>query len=102
MRISDWSSDVCSSDLASGGTAGTFFYITTPGFGAMTLTRHGTEEQKQEILPGLAAGRTQFCLALPEPDAGPNAIAFSTAARRPEERRAGKEWVSTCRPWRWR
>ncbi|HEY9564410.1 MAG TPA: acyl-CoA dehydrogenase family protein [Nocardioides sp.] len=73
---------------ASGGTAGTFFYITTPGFGAMTLTRHGTEEQKQEILPGLAAGRTQFCLALTEPDAGSNAIAISTAARRD-----GDDWL---------
>ncbi|WP_278255316.1 acyl-CoA dehydrogenase family protein [Nocardioides convexus] len=41
---------------ASGGVAGTFFYVTTPGFGAMTLTRHGTEEQKQRILPGLATG----------------------------------------------
>ena len=39
---------------ASGGTEGTFFYVTTPGFGAMTLTRHGNEEQKQRILPGMA------------------------------------------------
>src|SRR3546814_3973388 len=54
----------------------------------MTLTRHGTEEQKQEILPGLAAGRTQFCLALTEPDAGSNAIAISTAARRD-----GDDWL---------
>ena len=28
---------------ASGGTAGSFFYITTPGFGGMTITRHGTD-----------------------------------------------------------
>lgn len=67
---------------ASGGLAGTFFYITTPGFGAMTLTRHGTEAQKKEILPGLAEGSVQFCLALTEPDAGSNALAIRTAARR--------------------
>lgn len=67
---------------ASGGTAGSFFYITTPGFGAMTVTRHGTEEQKQRLLPDLAAGRIQFALALTEPDAGSNAINITTAARR--------------------
>lgn len=67
---------------ASGGVAGTFFYVTTPGFGAMTLTRHGTEEQKQRILPGLAEGSVQFCLALTEPDAGSNAIEIKTQARR--------------------
>ncbi|MDP9822351.1 acyl-CoA dehydrogenase [Nocardioides massiliensis] len=65
---------------ASGGVAGTFFYVTTPGFGAMTLTRHGTDEQKQRILPGLADGSVQFCLALTEPDAGSNAIAITTQA----------------------
>ena len=67
---------------ASGGVAGTFFYVTTPGFGAMTLTRHGTDVQKQRILPGLAEGTTQFCFALTEPDAGSNAIEIKTAARR--------------------
>lgn len=66
---------------ASGGTAGSFFYITTPGFGAMTLARHGTAEQKQRILPGLAAGEVQFCLALTEPDAGSDAIRITTSAR---------------------
>ena len=55
---------------ASGGGAGSFFYVTTPGFGATTLVRHGTEEQKQAILPGIAAGDVQFCFALTEPDAG--------------------------------
>lgn len=66
---------------ASGGTQGTFIYVTTPGFGAITLVRHGTEEQKQRILPGLAAGDIQFCFALTEPDAGSNAIEITTAAR---------------------
>ncbi len=67
---------------ASGGTQGTFIYVTTPGFGAMTLVRHGTEEQKQRILPGLAAGEVQFSFALTEPDAGSNAIEITTMARR--------------------
>lgn len=72
----------CEALAASGGTAGTFLYILTPGFGAMTLTRHGTEEQKRTILPGVASGATQFCMALTEPDAGSNAIEISTSARR--------------------
>ena len=66
---------------ASGGTAGSFFYITTPGFGATTLVRHGTEEQKRAILPGIASGDIQFCFALTEPDAGSNAIEIKTSAR---------------------
>ena len=71
----------CETLAASGGTAGIFLYILTPGFGAMTLARHGTERQKQAILPGVATGETQFCLALTEPDAGSNAIEISTRAR---------------------
>ncbi|MDO9458066.1 acyl-CoA dehydrogenase family protein [Nocardioides sp.] len=82
---------------ASGGVAGTFFYVTTPGFGAMTLTRHGTEEQKQRILPGLAEGTVQFCLALTEPDAGSNAIEIRTQARRDGDEfviKGQKIWIS--------
>ena len=82
---------------ASGGTAGSFFYVTTPGFGAMTITRHGTEEQKQRLLPGLATGSLQFCLALTEPDAGSNAIEISTAARRDGDDfliKGQKVWIS--------
>lgn len=72
----------CETLAASGGTAGTFLYILTPGFGAVTLTRHGTEEQKAAILPGVATGQSQFCLALTEPDAGSNAVEITTSARR--------------------
>lgn len=82
---------------ASGGVAGTFFYVTTPGFGAMTLTRHGSEEQKQRILPGLAEGTLQFCLALTEPDAGSNAIEITTQARRDGDEfviKGQKVWIS--------
>jgi acyl-CoA dehydrogenase len=72
----------CETLAASGGTAGIFLYILTPGFGAMTLARHGTAGQKQAILPGVATGDVQFCLALTEPDAGSNALAITTSARR--------------------
>jgi acyl-CoA dehydrogenase len=82
---------------ASGGTAGSFFYITTPGFGATTLVRHGTEEQKRAILPGIASGDIQFCFALTEPDAGSNAIEIKTHARRDGDDfliKGQKVWIS--------
>jgi acyl-CoA dehydrogenase len=71
----------CETLCSSGATAGSFFYILSPGFGATTLVKHGTDEQKQMILPGLARGETQFCFALTEPDAGSNAIEIKTSAR---------------------
>jgi acyl-CoA dehydrogenase len=89
---------------ASGGTAGTFFYITTPGFGGMTITRHGTDEQKARVLPGLATGQSQFCLALTEPDAGSNAIEISTSARREGDEfviRGQKVWISNVENATW-
>jgi acyl-CoA dehydrogenase len=87
----------CETLAASGGTAGIFLYILTPGFGAMTLARHGTAEQKQAILPGVATGDVQFCLALTEPDAGSNALAITTSARRDGDDfvlQGQKTWIS--------
>jgi acyl-CoA dehydrogenase len=89
---------------ASGGTAGSFFYVTTPGFGSMTVSRHGTDEQKQRILPGLATGESQFCLALTEPDAGSNAIEITTSARRDGDDfliRGQKVWISNVERAEW-
>lgn len=82
---------------AAGGTASTFFYILNPGFGATTIIRHGTEEQKRELLPGLASGETQFCLGLTEPDAGSNAVEITTSARRDGDDflvKGQKVWIS--------
>jgi acyl-CoA dehydrogenase len=87
----------CETLAASGGTAGIFLYILTPGFGAMTLARHGTAEKKQAILPGVATGDVQFCLALTEPDAGSNALAITTSARRDGDDfvlQGQKTWIS--------
>ena len=91
----------CETLSASGGTAGVFLYILTPGFGATTLTRHGTEQQKRDLLPGVARGDTQFCLGLTEPDAGSNAIEITTSAVRDGDGadaefvvRGQKTWIS--------
>ncbi|WP_433508811.1 acyl-CoA dehydrogenase family protein [Nonomuraea sp. CA-143628] len=75
---------VATETLAASGAAGgsAFTYVLTPGFGALTLARHGTAEQRAELLPRLATGEVETCFALTEPDAGSNSLAITTAARR--------------------
>jgi acyl-CoA dehydrogenase len=88
----------CEALSRSGGTAGTFLYILTPGFGAMTLGRHGTPEQQRALLPGIAAGEVKFCLAMTEPDAGSNALEITTSSRRDGDDfliRGQKTWISS-------
>src|SRR3546814_19062876 len=99
MRISDWSSDVCSSDLIPHGTAADYA---------------GGSIQRIDIASG--AVETLYTEAAGAPLCGPNDIVFDahggfwftdhgkTNPRsldlRTEERRGGKECVSTCRS-RW-
>src|SRR3546814_8459734 len=78
MRISDWSSDVCSSDLG----FRQHQPVADPGAGRT----HGAELRLQlGIARAYAGGVDQYQLAVGE---------------RSEERRVGKECVSTCRS-RW-
>src|SRR3546814_7615155 len=78
MRISDWSSDVCSSDLE-------FF----PIFGNSS---HRAALQAAKVsVEEISARARSFCAA---------SEARNRAKRRSEERRVGKECVSTCRS-RW-
>jgi butyryl-CoA dehydrogenase len=53
------------------------------------LLRQGTEEQKRTWLPALAAGKAIGCFALSEPEAGSDAAAIKTTARRTD----GGGWV---------
>src|SRR3546814_2520938 len=78
MRISDWSSDVCSSDL-----------LNSPAEQIAALDSHAVDAA---IVWGPALG--EFKRA---PVAG---YTPPTILRRSEERRVGKECVSTCRS-RW-
>src|SRR3546814_21169428 len=75
MRISDWRSDVCSSDLAEGDGA---------ELGLRALARAG----------GVSA--TALYRHFPDKEAPLDALA-DEGLRRSDERRAGKACVSTCR-----
>src|SRR3546814_14768238 len=93
MRISDWSSDVCSSDLRR--HVASNHHLDCLGFGVLhrdLLTR--LVAAVAELLVQRPLGTGGHVESLAEGDAG--LFAF----RRSEERRVGKECVSTCR-YRW-
>ncbi len=48
------------------------------------LARHGSEEQKRRLLPGLIDGSTIGCLAMTEPEAGSDVMSMRTRAERVE------------------
>ncbi|MFC6082543.1 acyl-CoA dehydrogenase family protein [Sphaerisporangium aureirubrum] len=97
---------VATETLAASGAAGgsAFTYVLTPGFGAMTVARHGSEAQKAELLPRLAAGEAETCFALTEPDAGSNSLAITTSARRDGDEYVidgRKIWITGVQRARW-
>ncbi len=49
-------------------------------YGCYAVLQHGTEEQKQRIVPGAAHGKLSFAFALSEPDSGSDAAALRTRA----------------------
>lgn len=53
----------------------------TVGIGSQGIVMDGTEEQKQEFLPRMAAGELIGSFCLTEPDAGSDAAALKTSAR---------------------
>src|SRR3546814_13472390 len=94
MRISDWSSDVCSSDLCGGWSTG-----------SPTSCLHVVDVAEQRHVGRLGcARRTRGALVVVRPclhprqrlrDLAPTLPAEQPAGRS-EERRVGKECVSTC------
>src|SRR3546814_1204526 len=86
MRISDWSSDVCSSDLEVGRNLG----VSTIWQGHNTLTRYlfgfADAAQKARWLPELARGRTTVSVAISEPGVGAHPKHLGTTAIRHGER----------------
>src|SRR3546814_11299289 len=96
MRISDWSSDVCSSDLNyryAGAQPADKFVITNPMPSAVRFADAGDTRPFVSIDGGKQWGLLSD-LSISMTDG------TRRAAQRSEERRVGKEWVSTCRS-RW-
>ena len=71
-------------------------FVVNVVFGAVTLTNHGSEEQKQEYLEPLVDGDLNFCMALTEPNAGHNAPNMDTHA---EETGDGAYEISGSKQW---
>ncbi|CAN5470543.1 acyl-CoA dehydrogenase family protein [soil metagenome] len=58
--------------------------VVSPAIVGSILARHGTEAQKEDWLPGIAAGTTRVAFAITEPDAGTNSHNLSTSAKKTE------------------
>src|SRR3546814_14292031 len=97
MRISDWSSDVCSSDLA-GGEIDIVRVLGARGIGLRAAER----PEPLQLLTGLIAEEILDGMeyrAGVRLDGDPVLRPQDVEIERSEERRVGKECVSTCRSW---
>jgi glutaryl-CoA dehydrogenase len=71
------------------GDSGVRSFVSVQGSLAMTaIQRWGSEEQKQQWLPNMAAGEALGCFGLTEPDAGSDPSSMRTRARR-----EGGDWI---------
>ncbi len=62
--------------------------LTSTGFGGEAIMEFGTDEQKEEYLPGIASGDAIMGAAISEPDTGSDVSSVSTKAEKD-----GDEWV---------
>lgn len=56
--------------------------VVSPAICGSILARHGSESQREQWLPDLAAGRRKLAFAITEPDAGSNSHQLSVTAAR--------------------
>jgi len=90
---------IIAEEFAANGCLGVeMLFVVNIVFGAVTLDANGTEEQKEEYLPGLVEGDLNWAMALTEPNAGHNAPNMDTFA---EDQGDGtflidgsKQWIS--------
>src|SRR3546814_9977236 len=91
MRISDWSSDVCSSDLPE--LARLFTSLVEPHLDVIDV---GANIGLFTVLAGKRLGTGRVLAAEPT-DGAFSRLTANVKNNRSEERRVGKECVSTCR-----
>src|ERR1700761_82748 len=68
-------------------------------FGLHPVVKHGTEEQKQRMLPPIARGTVKACFGVTEPNTGLNTTQLKTRAERKNDRyvvNGQKVWISTA------
>src|SRR3546814_14521721 len=96
MRISDWSSDVCSSDLIEhhDGDRSLRRVLGVEEFLRLGPERVATQRSGEGVAFGDAL---EFSLSAPLFASGDG---YGDGGERSDERSVGKEWVSTCRS-RW-
>ncbi len=70
------------------GLGGQWYLVLTEVFGGISIIQHGTQQQKEKYLPGIASGEIEFCMALTEPDAGSNTLNITTTAKKD-----GNKWI---------
>ncbi len=68
------------------GLGGAWYLILSEIFGALSISKHGTDQQKEKYLPGIALGELECCLGLTEPDAGSNTLNLKTTAQKKADR----------------
>src|SRR3954465_6232170 len=71
--------------------------VVSPAIVGSILTKHGTEDQRETWLRGIAAGTTKVAFAITEPDAGSNSHNLSTTIERKNGRfsiRGQKTYIS--------
>src|SRR3546814_12033178 len=99
MRISDWSSDVCSSDLEENKVEALKQYRFAKPELLQVKTRDGFVMEAMMIKPPDFDPKKKYPV-MSFTYGGPHAPQVRNAWGRSEERRVGKECVSTCRS-RW-
>jgi alkylation response protein AidB-like acyl-CoA dehydrogenase len=66
--------------------------VVSPAIAATVIARHGTADQRERLLPGLADGALKVVFAITEPEAGSNFHRLGTVARRD-----GDDWLLSGR-----
>jgi alkylation response protein AidB-like acyl-CoA dehydrogenase len=82
---------IVTEELSAAG-CGLLLLVVSPAIVATIVARHGTEEQRKQLLPGFADGSLKVVFAITEPEAGSNFHKLGTVARRD-----GADWVISGR-----
>ena len=67
-------------ELSKAMTALGTMYLNNSCFGANSVGAYGTEEQKTQLLPGIAKGSIKMCFGVTEPNTGVDTLSLTTSA----------------------